>query len=751
MPKRQGGPRRGLAAGASLALALSANAAQAIDFPDRLLSAASEAPSRPWSLADIVEVTRIVSTAVDSAGRTAAFVLKQPSLADDTDHYALYAAALDGRGGRKLFEARFIGDLQRQGDSGWTARVDFGEGVQLYAIDAAGHARPLVVRPTVPFGGADGLAFSVSEARRDTGVIAYGWNDAGSAFWYLTALPLTPGGDADANVNGLVYDPALAVAADFYSEVRADAIELHVVNARTGADVRVASWPGRRGLAQRIVQPGRIAWADDQTLSYTMPFLDSQGLVERTATYDLARGRSDIVPEGTPGRFAAPLADGGLTPLRGPKGAWSLARLDAAGRRVENLGPVDFSALGGPFGAWRDGHGHALFGALYRDRFGLFAFPADAAGRRLAANPASLSQCSFDRRLSVGVCARETQTDAPSLVLVQLSSGETRPLAAPNARYAAIRPLRVETFTWTNSRGRPGWGYVTYPRDYQPGRRYPTVLITHAADARNAFADPAFQWAFPLQVLAERGYLVLSVNERTVDTAALEALGGAENAVSVARLQDAAALEAVANMEAAAKVWTDRGVADPQRLGIAGYSRGGIVTTLTLSQSSLFAAGISADTGFYNASGYWRGDEVRKLYDRLYGGSPFDPKTMKAYRALSPSLRADHFSGPLMQLFTGDVAPAGLELDSALRSAGVPTELIAYAGETHGFHRPLSRFSAMTRSLDWFDAWLGNVASPGAKPAEPYRRWRAGMASWPGRPAEGVRPAEQGADRDAAH
>ncbi|MBS0411496.1 MAG: prolyl oligopeptidase family serine peptidase [Proteobacteria bacterium] len=749
MQKRHGGPRRGLALGASLALALSADVAQAVDFPERLPSTASEAPSRPWSLADIVEVTRIVSTAIDSAGRTAAFVVEQPSLADDTVRYALYAAALDGGGVHKLFEARFIGDLQRQGDDGWTARVDFGAGVQLYAIDATGHARPLVVRPTVPFGGADGLALSVSEARRDTGVIAYGWNDAGSAFWYLTAVPVTPGGDADANAFGLVYDPSLAIAADFYSDVRADAIELHVVNARTGADLRVGSWPGRRGLVQQIVQPGRVAWADDGRLTYTMPFLEPQGLVERTATYDLARDQSDIAPEGTPGRFAAPLAEGGLTPLRGPEGAWSLARLDATGRRVEDLGPVDFGALGGPFGAWRDGHGHALFGAVYRDRFGLFAYPSYAAGRRLAADPASLSHCSFDRRLSVGVCARETQTEAPALVVVQPSSGETRPLATPNARYGAIRPLRVETFTWTNRRGHPGWGYVAYPRDYRPGQRYPTLVISHAADARNAFADPAFQWAFPVQLFAERGYLVLSVNERTIDTPALEAMAGVANTVSVRRMQDSAALEAVANMEAAAKVWIDRGVADQDRLGIAGYSRGGIVTTLTLSQSTLFRAGISADTGFYNASGYWRGDQVRKLYDRLYGGSPFDPKAIAAYRALSPSLRADHFSGPLMQLFTGDVAPAGLELDTALRVAGVPTELVAYVGETHGFHRPVSQLSAMTRSLDWFDFWLRDAADPSPEKSDQSRRWRDAALRWGG--ARPVPPEGPAKAKDVTH
>jgi len=712
---------------------VAATQVQALTLPATLrASGPGPGPTRPWTEPDIVEVTRIESTAVDDAGRTAAFVLRQPSIADDGDRYGLYLAALGGAGARKVLDARYLGDLQaRPLGRGWTLRADVGHGVQLYGVDEAGRLTPLVVRPTVPVGGADGIASSADEPRRETGVIAYGWNRDGSAFWYLNAVPIAPGDADNPNLKGVVYDPALAMPADFYSEVRAAALELRVADAASGQDLRIAAWPGSRGLAERIVQPGRIAWSDNNILVYAMPFLEARGVVERTGRFDRRSGRADLEPPGAPGPTAAPLNAGALAPVRSATGDWSLRRIDDAGRMLEDLGPVDFSALGGALGAWRGEDGRAIFGALYRDRFGLFSYPASEAGQRLATTPVDLSHCSFDRSLSIGVCSEQSLTQAPRLVAVRLRTGEIRPLADPNTRYQSIAPLRSEVFTWTNSRGHPGWGYVTYPRDFRPDRRYPTLLVTHAADARNRFADEAFQWDFPLQVFAEHGYLVLSVNERTIDTAALSALSGADVAVPVARLQDAAALEAVANMEAAARVWIDRGSADPLALGIAGYSRGGIVTMLTLSQSSMFRAGISADTGFYNASGYWRGDLVRRLYERLYGGSPFDPVAIGNYRALSPSLRAGDFSGPLMQLFTGDVAPAGLELDTALREARTPTELVAFVGETHAFHRPLSKLSAMARSSDWFDFWLKHQVDPAPDKADQYRRWRDMAARWP--------------------
>jgi dipeptidyl aminopeptidase/acylaminoacyl peptidase len=386
-------------------------------------------------------------------------------------------------------------------------------------------------------------------------------------------------------------------------------------------------------------------------------------------------------------------------------------------------------ALGGWAGAWRGDDGRAIFGVAAKEKFGLFIYPRTAGGDALAASPSSLTHCSFDAALTRGVCSQESQTEAPRLVDVSPVTGAVRPIAAPNLRYAQIAPLRVEKFSWTNARGYPGWGWVTYPRDYRPGRRYPTVVITHASDARNDFVG-FFQWAFPLQMLAEHGYLVISANERLVDLQAAPAGGGYDDGgLPPKRVQAAFGLEPVADMEAAVKVWVDRGIADPRRLGIAGYSRGGIVTDLTLSQSHRFRAGIAGDSYFYEPNGYWgAGAQVRRIYLEFFGGSPNDPKAIGAYRAFSPSLRAAQFSGPLLQLFTGTEAPKGLELDRALRDAGVPTALVAYVGETHWFHRPRSQMSAMARSLDWFDDKLSLPPLTGAKaPADSQVRGRSGL------------------------
>lgn len=701
----QCGGWRSLTAAFALTTTLTA-AARAEPFPLTLDALGPPTQGvRGWTFKDIVEVTRIDGTAVDDAGDTAAFILKQPSVETNDVRYALYLGSLGETGARRLTEAAFLGDLSwRPKVGGWTVRGDFGDGVQLYAIDGAGVRRPLVVRPTVGVGGQEGIVSSADQPLRQTGVAAYGWNRDGSALWYLCAVPTPPGEPDRAETDGVVYDPELTSAADFSTPIHAARLELHVLEAASGQDRVVDSWPGQRGLGERVFQPGRVGWNGPNRLVYTMPSVGPDGAGERTQVFDRA-GAVRTAPTAADLQAMAPASVGPdvLSLKRATSGQRRLSENDLSGRMRRDLGDVDFLALGGWAGAWRSDDGRAIFGVLAREKLGLFSYPRSAGGDALAATPSSLTHCSFDAALVHGVCSQESQTQAPRLVEVSPVTGQIRPLADPNARYAEIAPLRIEKFGWTNARGHAGWGWVTYPRGYRPGQRYPTVVITHASDARNDFVG-FFQWAFPLQVLAERGYLVISANERLVDVQAAPAGGGYDDGgLPPKRVQAAFGLEAVADMEAAAKVWVDRGVADPERLGIAGYSRGAIVTDLTLSQSHLFRAGIAGDSYFYNAIGYWSGAQVHRLYLNLFGGSPYDPKAVANYRAFSPSFRAAQFSGPLLQLFTGYSAPKALELDRALRDAKVPTQLVFFAGETHWFHQPLSQMSAMARSLDWFD------------------------------------------------
>jgi dipeptidyl aminopeptidase/acylaminoacyl peptidase len=405
----------------------------------------------------------------------------------------------------------------------------------------------------------------------------------------------------------------------------------------------------------------------------------------------------------------------------------------ADGGMVKDYGPVSFNDVGSRRGAgsW-PGRGTLIAAVDYDDRRGLATIPASRASRALEGVNENLSQCTFTKNPTYGVCVRESATTAPELVEVSLVNGAVLPLISVNPGFAAIDPLRVERAEWVNRYGGRGDGYITYPRVYAAGHRYPTIVITHDKGARNEFATAGFQWEFPLQVLAEQGYLVLSVNEPR-DTsrtrAASETRVGMKIDQSVSDIQFGQAFNAIASMEAALTSVIDGGLADPDKTGIAGYSRGAEIVEWGMTQSKLFHVAIEGDSGGSLAGHYGLGwPPLRAYYRQLYGGSPYDAEALADYRRLSASFRSKEFAGPLLQLFAKGNGVAGLELHSLLRDAGIPADFIFFPHESHVFWDPEHRAAAMQRTLDWFDYWLRGQRNPDE--TDQYARWDAMAAAW---------------------
>ncbi len=73
-----------------------------------------------------------------------------------------------------------------------------------------------------------------------------------------------------------------------------------------------------------------------------------------------------------------------------------------------------------------------------------------------------------------------------------------------------------------------------------------------------------------------------------------------------------------------------------------------------------------------------------------------------------------------------------------MEDAGVPHELVFYTDETHLFHNPRRRASAMQLNLDWFDYWLLERRSSDPSKADEYKRWDAMSADWLTRPGDAI-------------
>jgi dipeptidyl aminopeptidase/acylaminoacyl peptidase len=706
------------------------------------LSTQMPTPSqRKWTIQDIVEVARIKGIAVEGSAHRVAFILEQPSIAKGKNDYGLYVVETDiAAAPRKLLTAEYLSDIAwRPGTHDWTVRGDLGAGVQLYAVSMNGTARVLIANPkTVVIGGSGGLQSSPTEAPRETGVLSYEWAPNGMTFWYSTIRIRSPAEQKRRLDQGLLYDDRMMAGAtdrDIDRSVMLLGTELHVVDASTGRDRVVAFAPADPGgdfdIFRRNV--GSARWVDSEHIQYWL-----RGTVSGVERYsrqriDIANDRTVYFPTESAERiyYSTPTKEGFLT-VQTTGSNHRLLNFNQNGRVVKDYGPVKFERIGGGRDAWMRGNPPKLILSMeFSDHDGLTVLGPNAEANALIDLRDHLSACSFNSDLSFGACSRENITLAPELIAIIPATGALRILARPNSQYDAIAPLRTVPAVWKNKYSVQSDGYVTYPRDYRPGTLYPALVVTHSWDAKNRFAYGGFQWEFPIQVFAERGYFVLSVNEpQKPQDIPLPGHDGASQ-VGIATQQFYEGFNPLATMEAAALAAVTNGWVNSTEIGIAGFSRGSTISRFAMSHSKLFTAAASGDATWWDAGDFWEGAEYsRKLYETLFGGSPFDSGAYANYLEFSASARARQFAGPLLQQFTGTAARNAVEMDQLLRHAGVPTELHFFPDEAHLFWQPRHRASAMEQNLDWFDYWLLKMRDEDPEKKEQYDRWDQMAEKW---------------------
>ena len=305
--------------------------------------------------------------------------------------------------------------------------------------------------------------------------------------------------------------------------------------------------------------------------------------------------------------------------------------------------------------------------------------------------------------LSVGrdgrIAVASSTPDRPTEIFA-VEGRDLRKVSAQNdAWLAQVRLAPVEEISVKSRDGTTIHGFVLKPANYRPGTRYPTLLRIHGGPVWQYFHDFAnFDW----QVLAAQGYVVVGVNPRGSSgrgekfSTAIFAAWGEKDGDDV--------LAAVDHLVAS-------GIADPDRLGIGGWSYGGILTNQVIARDRRFKAATSG-AGQGNALiGY--GTDMYTLEYELELGKPW--ANLDTWRRVSqPFLRADRIVTPTLFLCGQEDWNVPLinseQMYQALKSLGRTTELVIYPGEAHGIKRPSFVQDRMDRYVAWYGEHLG--ASP---------------------------------------
>ena len=288
-----------------------------------------------------------------------------------------------------------------------------------------------------------------------------------------------------------------------------------------------------------------------------------------------------------------------------------------------------------------------------------------------------------------------------------LENGSLRELSHQNdAWLAGVQLGTTEDISFKTKDGNEAHGLLVKPVGYVAGKKYPLLLRIHGGP--NGQDQHAF--SFEREIFAANGYAVLNVNYRGSN-----GRGAKYQQAIFANWGNKEVIDLLAGVDYAVA----SGIADPDRLGIGGWSYGGILTDYTIASTNRFKAAIAGAGSALQLSMFGSDQYIYQYENEL--GPPW--KSQDLWIKLSyPFFHADRIKTPTLFLggdkdFNVPVI-GGEQMYQALRSLGVPTELIVYPGQHHGLSLPSFNYDRLVRYVAWYDRYLKPPVEQagGAKP-----------------------------------
>lgn len=291
-----------------------------------------------------------------------------------------------------------------------------------------------------------------------------------------------------------------------------------------------------------------------------------------------------------------------------------------------------------------------------------------------------------------------TTTHTPDVHLID--NGGALRLTNANPQVDTWKIPQIQRVTWKGAHGDEVEGILEVPHDYQFDRRLPMVVELHGGPTAATLLNMRF-WIYGRTLLPAKGYALFSPNYRGstgYGDKFMTDLVGAENQIEVEDI--------LTGVDAL----VERGIADPDRLGVMGWSNGGYLTNCLITQTTRFKAA-SSGAGVLDMVIQWGTEDTPGHVINFMQGLPW--KDAAPYEKASPLYRLDKVTTPTLIHVGGEddrVPPAhSRALYRALRHyVHVPTELIVYPGEGHGLTTLKNRRAKLEWDIAWFDRYLLN-------------------------------------------
>ena len=244
-------------------------------------------------------------------------------------------------------------------------------------------------------------------------------------------------------------------------------------------------------------------------------------------------------------------------------------------------------------------------------------------------------------------------------------------------------------------------GFVTFPPDFVEGQRYPTLLRIHGGPVSQF--NHGFQ--FESQLFAANGYVVVRSNPR-----GSSGYGQDFSAALWADWGNPDFQDVMAGVDYA----IEQGWSDPDRLGVGGWSYGGILTNYVITQTNRFQGAITGASEVLYIANYGHDHYQRQWEAEL--GLPWEGDNRENWERISPFNRVEHIETPT--LIMGGEQDWNVpiinseQLYQALRRRGIETQLVVYPDQGHGIRVPTYQVDRYERYLDWYNDHVRGVRRP---------------------------------------
>jgi dipeptidyl aminopeptidase/acylaminoacyl peptidase len=417
--------------------------------------------------------------------------------------------------------------------------------------------------------------------------------------------------------------------------------------------------------------------------------------------------------------FAVDAKSGKMDPLATPRGPFGSLRISPDGRALAYVGsrndgpsphdlflqPLDGSAARNLTGAGLD---RPIIDFAFRDASHLLALVEVGFGSRFygisLGAPANLPKIEpqpelatpsedFDLLPDGGLALIAERTAEPAEVWLAASGHAPEKVTKLNESAAALPVIAPESARYASFDGKEIEGEILKPASWTAGRRLPLVVLVHGGPT-GAWRDRFESWG---QLLAARGFVVFYPNPR--------GSSGYGNAFLESNRADWGGgdfKDIMAGVDALVK----RGLADPDRLGIGGWSYGGYMSAWAITQTPRFKAAV-AGAGLSDLASEF-GTEQGSAYDEWFYGLPYEH--LDRFQKSSPITHIKNAKTPTLILQgeadTTDPVGQSQQLYHALKRYGVTAELVLYPREGHGLREEKHLLDRLNRLVAWYEKYL---------------------------------------------